>query len=294
MYALTPELALVQTVDFFSPMTDDPYVFGQIAAANALSDVYAMGGTPLTALNIACYATCISPNIMAEVLRGGADKCLEAGVVVIGGHTVENADVKFGLSVTGVINPNAIISNAGAKVGDHLILTKQLGTGIIYTASKAELAEKAHVEQALHMMAELNGTASEILKQYAVSGGTDITGFGLLGHSVEVAQASGVELEIWSSAVSLLEGVNDYAAMGLVPAGAYRNAEHFGQSIHFEADMNDTLRDALYDPQTSGGLLFALSSRDVEVALAALHQAGIKASCIGQCISGRPGHVVVK
>lgn len=293
VYKLTEDIALVQTLDFFSPMTDDPYMFGQIAAANSLSDVYAMGGKPLTAMNIACFATCVEPEVMGEILRGGADKCSEAGVVILGGHTVENQDVKYGLAVTGVVHPEAIISNAGAKPSDILMLTKPLGSGIIATATKAGLAETAHSAHALEQMARLNSYAAEILMRHGVRGGTDITGFGLLGHSCELALASQVELELWASSLLLLPGVVEYAAMGLIPGAAYKNADHFGSGIEFAAEVPQTLRDIMYDPQTSGGLLFAVPEQKAAQALAELGAAGITAASIGQCREGQAGRIKV-
>ena len=293
VFQISEDVALVQTLDFFSPVSDDPFMFGQIAAANSLSDVYAMGGTPLTALNIVCYATCIAPEVMAEVMRGGAEKCQEAGVVVLGGHTVENQDVKYGLSVTGVVHPQKIISNAGAKATDKLILTKPLGSGIIFTANKAGLADDSHVTVALQQMAQLNRTSADILKGFGVRGGTDITGFGLLGHCMEVARASKVELELWAAEIPLLPGATEYAAMGLIPAGAYRNAEHFGADVEFAESVVETLRDILYDPQTSGGLLFAVPAEHVEEALQQLRTAGVDAACVGECKAGRAGKIIV-
>ena len=294
VFQISEDLALVQTLDFFSPMTDDPYMFGQIAAANSLSDVYAMGGTPLTALNIVCYATCIDPEVMGEVMRGGAEKCQEAGVVVLGGHTVENQDVKYGLSVTGTVHPKKIISNAGARATDRLILTKPLGSGIISTASKAGLADDVHVAFALQQMALLNRKSAEILKDFGVRGGTDITGFGLLGHCMELSRASAVELELWASTMPLLPGAKEYASMGLIPAGAYRNAEHFSKAVEFADSVDETLRDILYDPQTSGGLLFAVPADSADEALQKLRDAGIDAWCVGECKPGRAGKIVVK
>ncbi|KAF0197511.1 MAG: selenide water dikinase [Bacillota bacterium] len=293
VFQISDDVALVQTLDFFSPMTDDPYMFGQIAAANSLSDVYAMGGTPLTALNIVCYATCIEPEVMGEVMRGGADKCLEAGVVVLGGHTVENQDVKYGLSITGTVHPKEIISNAGARATDKLILTKPLGSGIIFTASKAGLADDSHVAFALQQMAMLNRTSAEILKGFGVRGGTDITGFGLLGHCMELARASKVELELWVSEIPLLPGATEYASMGLIPVGAYRNAEHFGVGVEFADSVEERIRDILYDPQTSGGLLFAVPAERVAEALKQLRAAGVDAACVGECKSGSAGPIKV-
>jgi len=294
VYLLREDLAIVQTLDFFSPLTDDPYMFGQIAAANSLSDIYAMGGRPLTALNIACFAPCLPLSVMGEVLRGGADKAAQAGVVLLGGHTVENADVKYGLAVTGVVDPMKIIKNSGAKPGDSILLTKPLGTGIIATTAKAGLVDEKHMQCALDSMAELNKTAAEVFAAYDVHGGTDITGFGLLGHAVEVARASGVEIVLAASAVPLLAGTLEYAAMGLIPAGAYRNAEYFGNAVAILDTVPEALVDALYDPQTSGGLFFALPPADADQALLALKQAGVAAAKVGFCREGTAGRVVIQ
>ncbi len=294
VYLLRDDLAIVQTVDFFSPLTDDPYMFGQIAAANSLSDIYAMGAKPLTALNIACYASCVPLSVMGEVLRGGADKAAEAGVALLGGHTVENADIKYGLAVTGVVDPNKIIKNSGARAGDSLILTKPLGTGIVTTAYKAGMADVVHLQAALNTMTELNKTAAEVFATFDVHGGTDITGFGMLGHTVEVARASGIEIVLSAGEIPLLPGTLEYAAMGLIPAGAYRNAEHFASCVSIDGAVPEALTDALYDPQTSGGLLFSLPPQDAEQALRALKQAGVPAVKVGYCRAGSPGRVDVK
>lgn len=293
VYQLNDGTALVQTVDFFSPMTDDPYLFGAIAAANALSDVYAMGGIPLTALNIVCYADCISPEVMGEILRGGADKALEAGVVILGGHTVENADIKYGMAVTGIVHPHAIISNRGVKPGNKLILTKPLGSGIIATAAKAEMAAESHIDLALQVMATLNKAAAEIFSAYKVYGGTDITGFGLLGHAVELAEGSKVAIHLYTSSIPLLPGVRDYAAMGLVPAGAYNNAAHFGKFVDFDMAVDEVWRDLLYDPQTSGGLLFAVSAAQAAEVLCALQSKGVEAREVGEVFASESPRVIV-
>jgi len=293
VYQLNEGTALVQTVDFFSPMTDDPYLFGQIAAANALSDVYAMGGVPLTALNIVCYAHCISPEVMGEILRGGADKALEAQVVILGGHTVENADIKYGMAVTGIVHPGAIITNRGVEPGNKLILTKPLGSGIISTAAKAEMAAKSHIDLSLQVMATLNKAAAETFRAYTVYGGTDVTGFGLLGHAVELAEGSKVAIHLYTAAIPVLPGVRDYAAMGLVPAGAYNNATHFGKFVDLGIAVDDVWRDVLYDPQTSGGLLFAVSPAQAAAVLCALQNRGIEAREVGEAFASEYPQVVV-
>lgn len=294
VYKLSEDVALVQTLDFFSPMTDDPYLFGQIAAANSLSDVYAMGGTPLTALNIVCYAPCIPLADMGQILRGGAEMAAEAGVVILGGHTVENADVKYGMSVTGIVRPDRIITNTGARPNDKLILTKPLGTGIVATAFKAGLAADEHIKDALMVMAQLNKTAALTLVSFGVRGGTDITGFGLLGHAVEVAQGSGVGIVIDTAALPMLPGSREYASMGLVPGGAYRNREHFGPRVSLAIGVPEDLRDILFSPETSGGLFFAVPSQVALKALELLHERGVVAAIVGECITEHAGQVRVR
>lgn len=293
VYMLNDGTALVQTVDFFSPMTDDAYLFGQIAAANALSDVYAMGGVPLTALNIVCYAACIPPEVMGEILRGGAMKALEAKVVILGGHTVENDDIKYGMAVTGIVNPEAMITNRGVEPGNKFILTKPLGSGIIATATKAEIAAESHSRSALQVMATLNKDAAEVFGAYKVYGGTDVTGFGLLGHAVELALGSNVEIHLYTAAIPVLPGVRDYAAMGLVPAGAYSNAAHFGKFIDFDVAVDEIWRDVLFDPQTSGGLLFAVGAAQADEVVAMLLRRGVAAREIGEARSSLSPLVVV-
>jgi len=294
VFALTDDLALVQTVDFFSPITDDPYIFGQIAAANSLSDVYAMGGTPLTALNIVCVSENAGDDIMKEILRGGADKCAEAGVFVLGGHTVQNEDTKFGLAVTGVVNPKEVITNAGVRPNDHLILTKPLGSGIIFTASKSNIAKHEHIDFSIKTMLQLNKNASQTLKSVGVRAGTDITGFGFIGHCSQMCCASGVEAEVWAKNIPVMPGALEYAALGMTTGAADRNLEHFGKSVEFEKGVPQSYRDLLFDPQTSGGLLFAVPADRVSKALNELANAGISCACIGKCKKGKPGFIVVR
>jgi len=294
VFALDEKTALVQTLDFFSPITDDPYIFGQIAAANSLSDVYAMGGKPITALNIVCYPESVEQSVMKEVLRGGADKCLEAGVFVLGGHTVQNEDIKFGLSVTGIVHPKEIITNKGAMPGDYLILTKPLGSGIIFAALKANRALKEHIDFSLNTMLQLNDKSAEILKKFGVRGGTDITGFGLIGHCYKMACASGIEIEIWGKRIPVLPGALGYASLGFTTGAAERNEEHYGKHVEFADDVPIALRDVLYDPQTSGGLLFAVSEEYVKEALDKLKEASLTAYCVGVCKAGKPAIKVIE
>ncbi|SHK46418.1 selenophosphate synthase [Desulforamulus aeronauticus DSM 10349] len=283
VYRLNEEIATIQTVDFFTPMVDDPYFFGQIAAANALSDVYAMGGTPLLALNIVCFPSCLSPDILAEILRGGADKVAEAGAIVAGGHSVQDDEPKYGLAVTGVVHPKQVYSNATAAPGDLLIVTKPLGTGIINTGIKADLVEKAVIDKTISTMAALNKEAARVMQQVGVSSCTDITGFGLLGHSAEMAQASGLSLHLYAEAVPVLPGVRELARMGIIPGGAYNNRNHLGDRLFIEEKVTREEIDILCDPQTSGGLLIAVPAPRASRLLTELHNSGVaEAAIIGE------------
>ncbi len=257
VYLLDDNTALILTVDFFTPIVDDPYTFGQIAAANALSDVYAMGGRPLTALNIVAFPACeLDGETLPAILRGGADKVAEAGAVIAGGHTIDDAQPKYGLSVTGVVHPGKIWTNAGARPGDALVLTKPIGTGVLATAAKAGMFP-AGVAASIETMAALNAKAAAAAADHPIHACTDITGFGLLGHLFELAGASGMRAEIASAALPLLPDAAEAAAMGLVPAGAYRNRDYLA-AVTFAAGVPEPLRDLCFAPQTSGGLLFAL------------------------------------
>lgn len=289
VYRLTEEIALIQTVDFFTPIVNDPYLFGQIAAANALSDVYAMGGRPLTALNLVCFPSRkVDIAILREILRGGADKILEAGAVLVGGHSIEDEEPKYGLAVTGVVHPDKVVTNCGARPGDKLILTKPLGTGILATALKAELAGPEVEEEIAQWMAQLNREAAEAMVEVGVHACTDVTGFGLLGHCLELAQGSGVDVVLKSKEIPLLPGAMDFAAMGLVPAGAYANRRHSEGKVHFVGKIGEPLQDILYDPQTSGGLLIAVTGDKVSPLLAELHRRGVGAArIIGEVIPGK-------
>ena len=242
------------TLDFFTPVVDDPYTFGQIAAANSMSDVYAMGGRPVTAMNIVCFPNCLSADILKEILRGGADKVAEAGAIVVGGHSVEDDEPKFGLSVMGTVHPGKVAVNSGAKPGDVLILTKPLGIGILNTAIKADLADENTVKKTVKNMSYLNKDASEAMMKAGISGCTDITGFGLLGHAFEMAAASNVSLEIWSDYIPIIKESIDFAKMGIIPAGAYNNEGYIGTRVRFAESIKQEIKDIMYDPQTSGGL----------------------------------------
>jgi selenide, water dikinase len=255
VYKLTPECALVQTVDFFTPIVDDPYTFGAIAAANALSDVYAMGGRPISSLSILAWPAKGDLDDLSEILRGGAEKMREAGCVVLGGHSISDNEIKFGYAVTGTIHPNRVKTNAGARPGDALVLTKRLGTGVISTALKRGIASETDVQAAIQSMLTLNRAACEAMLAFDIHGCTDVTGFGLIGHGREMALASAATLEIDPHAVQFLPGALDYARQGAVPGGLKNNREFAASCVEGQSEFDDLL----YDPQTSGGLLISLA-----------------------------------
>jgi selenide,water dikinase len=291
---LDDKAALVQTVDFFTPIVDDPYEFGRIAAANALSDIYAMGAEPLTAMNIISFPTCLGTDVLTKILLGGQAKVTEAGAILVGGHSVEDKEPKYGLAVTGIVDPAQIITNAGAKPGDSLILTKPLGTGIMATAVKGDLATPSETGQMIAVMAELNKTAAAVMRAAGAGACTDITGFGLLGHAHELAAASGVALRLQAGQIPILAAAKTYAAMGLVPAGAYANREHLAGIVNFAVTVDGAMQDVLFDPQTSGGLLFALPATAAAAALAMLRERGLTAAIIGAVTAGEPGTINVE
>lgn len=293
VYRLNDQLALIQTLDFFTPIVNDPYDFGRIAAANALSDVYAMGGRPLTAMNIVCFPIKqLDKSILRDILRGGRDKVHEAGAVLVGGHSVDDLELKYGLSVTGVVAPNRVLTNRGARPGDRLLLTKPLGTGVLATAVKAGLASPAAAQAAVECMAELNRAAAEAMADYPVSSCTDITGFGLLGHGLELAAGSGVRLRIEAARVPLLPEVLDHAAIGLVPAGSFANRNFCAERLRGTTAIDPLLLDLLADAQTSGGLLIAVPAAAAAALLDRLHQLGVvHAAIIGEVLDRGPGVV---
>ncbi len=293
VYKLSPDIAVIQTIDFFTPVVDDPYTFGQIAASNALSDVYAMGGKPVLALNIACFPSCMDMGILGQIMKGGADKVNEAGAIIAGGHTVDDKVPKYGLSVMGIVHPDRIMPNSGAKPGDVLILTKPIGTGVINTAIKGEIAEKAHVDAAIKAMAELNKYAAEAAEPFKINGCTDITGFGLIGHMLEMAQGGNVTAHLMSKKVSFVDGAAEYASMGLIPAGAYRNRTHAERDVKLTVE-DDYVIDLLYDPQTSGGLLYSLPERYGEELLEAMASKDVKASVVGYVTELEEKHIIVE
>lgn len=287
--------ALVQTVDFFTPIVDDPYVYGQIAAANALSDVYAMGGQPLTALAIACFPKeGLDRDVIGAIFRGGFDKLREAGVSLLGGHTVQDPEIKFGYAITGAVDPARVLANRGARVGDALILTKPLGTGIVGTAIKFKRAPDDVLEFAVASMRMLNKAAADVLSTLPdMHACTDVTGFGLAGHGTEMAIASGVTLEIVAADIPLLKGVLEMAAKNR-SGGMATNRLHFAEGIELGPAVSPALSDLIFDPQTSGGLLISLGALQVPQALGALKHAGVAATLIGHVREAGPKHLIIR
>jgi selenide, water dikinase len=281
VYRVSDDLALVQTVDFFPPMVDDPFLFGQIAAANALSDIYAMGGTPKTAMNIVAFpAKSLHMSVLRSIIEGGLDKMREAGVVLVGGHTVEDAGLKYGLSVTGYIHPDRILTKRNLRSGDRLVLTKPLGTGIVTTAIKAGIAGQEVIERVEQAMATLNRVAAETMDRYDVHACTDITGFGFLGHLAEMVIDSGFGVRITADAVPLYTEALEWAAMGLIPSGAYNNRSFRGAWVDFSPGISQRQQDLLFDPQTSGGLLIAVTAAEADQLVAALRGNGVTSAAI--------------
>lgn len=286
VYKISEDLALIQTVDFFTPIVDDPFRFGQIAAANALSDVYAMGGVPKTAMNLIAFPAKELPiSTLRSIIEGGLDKMREAGVVLVGGHTVEDPELKYGLSVTGFIHPARVLTKRNLKMGDRLILTKPVGTGIISTAIKAGIASKEITEKVTETMSTLNMVAAEVMKDFPVHACTDATGFGFLGHLAEMVLGSGCGVRIHGSSVPVFPEALEYASMGLVPGGAYRNREFREPMIDFARTVERTLQDVLFDPQTSGGLILSVSAERAQHLAKALRARGVEvAALVGEVI----------
>lgn len=296
VYKLSNELALIQTLDFFTPIVDDPYQFGQIAVANSLSDVYAKGGRPLTVMNIVCFPVkTMDISVLREILTGGLEKMREAGVILVGGHSVEDKELKYGLSVTGLIHPSRVIRNTGAKPGDRLILTKPLGVGIINTALKGELVDSETVDKAVRCMAALNNKAAELMRNTVVNACTDITGFGLLGHACEMIENTDVGMVIDSAAVPYFPEAKDLAEMGLLPAGLFRNRDFRIHMIEVEKQVPAYMVDILFDPQTSGGLLISLPAEYSDRLLRALHEEGVDAAAvIGEVVEEPKRKIIVR
>jgi selenide, water dikinase len=286
VYKISATQALVQTVDFFTPIVDDPYTFGQIAATNSLSDVYAMGGRPLSALAMVCFPEKGDLNVLEQILAGGLSKMMEANCSVIGGHSVRDPEIKFGYAVTGTIDPERVWKNSSARVGDKLILTKALGTGVISTAIKRGQAKQTWIDAAVKSMTTLNAKASEVAAASRISAATDITGFGLIGHAREVAKGSGLSLQIHSARVPLLEGALDCVRAGFVPGGLNANRDFAECLVSYDGEIPAEVRTMLFDPQTAGGLLLAVAREDSDALVAALKSAGVLGVEIGEMLPG--------
>jgi selenide, water dikinase len=295
VYRVTDDIALIQTVDFFTPIVDDPYWFGQIAAANALSDVYAMGGIPKTAMNLVAFPLKeMDIAVLRQIIQGGVDKMREAGVVLMGGHSVEDKELKYGLSVTGFIHPDRILTKKDLRVGDRFVLTKPLGTGIVNTAIKGGLASAEIIEQVTRLMATLNRDAAEVMGRYPVHGCTDITGFGLLGHMAEMICNTHFAIRLRSADIPILPEAVEYASMGLVPAGAYKNREFRECMVDFDPSVDRIIQDILFDPQTSGGLLIGVDPDRADDLAAELKERGLAAAAvIGEVTDGPRERIVV-
>ena len=295
VYRLTDDLAIVQTIDFFTPIVDDPYSFGQIAAANAMSDVYAMGGKPLTAMNVVCFPVkTMDISILKKILAGGVDKVHEADAILVGGHSIEDEELKYGLSITGIIHPAKVALNTGARVGDRLILTKPLGTGIISTGLKGKVIDEDAMVKVIKSMATLNRKASELMQEIGVHACTDVTGFGLLGHAGEMIEGTDIAMLIHSATVPFFPEAKELAEMGMIPGGLHRNREFRLNMVEIAKEVPDYLADILFDPQTSGGLLISVSEQKAPVLLERMHQEGIEeAVVIGEVVAKPRGKIIV-
>jgi len=288
------DLALIQTVDFFTPIVDDPHTFGRIAAVNSLSDVYAMGGTPLTAMNIVCFPRKSLPRtVLRDVLLGGLEIINQADALLVGGHSVEDPELKFGLSVTGIVHPDRVITNAGARQGDRLLLTKPLGTGVVATAIKAEMAPPQVEAEAVRWMTTLNRAAAEAMQEVGADACTDITGFGLLGHGLEMARASGVTIELNASHVPLIPGVTELALQGMIPAGSFANRRFCEHAVQVDSEVDPLLVDLLADAQTSGGLLVAIADERVDGFVQALERRAVPVFEIGRVSAVSDGRITL-
>jgi len=294
VYRINDNTVAIQTVDFFPPMVDDPYTFGQIAAANALSDIYAMGGNPALAMNLLCFPSCLDISIMQDILAGGYDKVKEAGAVIAGGHTIADPTPKYGLSVSGFAHPSEILSNSNAKTGDILILTKPLGIGIMNTAAKAELLSESKIKEITNIMTTLNKYAKECTSGLKINSCTDITGFSLIGHSYEMASGSDKTIEIFSDSVPIVDEALEYAKMGIIPEGMYNNLEYLKDKFTLDSNIPQELQDALLDPQTSGGLLLSLPEKDAKEFLSRIEMFTPHARVIGQVVNKKNKAIEIK
>ena len=294
VFVLDENTALIQTTDFFPPIVDDPYLYGRIAATNALSDVYAMGGERKLALNILCAAEGMEDGVIREILRGGYDAAYEAGAIITGGHTIRGAEPIYGLAVSGFVHPDKVLTNSNAKPGDVLILTKPLGVGIITTGAKADMVDKSVMDRIYRQMATLNKTARDIMVRYDVHSCTDVTGFALMGHGFEMAQGSDCTIHIQVRNVPYHREALELASMGLVPAGAYRNRQYAQAGVAVRGNISLAMEDILYDPQTSGGLLFAIAGGEAEECLAQLKQTIPDAAIIGYVTEKEDAYIILE
>ena len=294
VYKIDEERAIIQSVDFFTPVVNDPYIFGQVAAANAISDIYAMGGKPFLAMNIVCFPSCLEDEVLVEILKGGAAKVKEAGATIAGGHTVKDDEPKYGLSVSGFVQRENILPNSKAKKGDKLILTKPIGTGIYASAIKGNLCEGGKNNPAVRNMLTLNDKAVDPMHANNVRSCTDVTGFGLLGHMVEMARGSNSTLTLYSDKVPFIEGVRDYAEMGLVPGGAYDNKDNFLGDTDIANDLDEVVIDMLFDPQTSGGLLISVPEDKASDLLIDLYANGVEEAAVIGEVTGEEAKVIVE
>lgn len=289
VYSLTDDIALIQTLDFFTPVVDDPYLFGQIAAANALSDVYAMGGQPILAMNIVGFPSSLEAEILSQILQGGADKVKEAGASLCGGHTVVDEEPKYGLSVTGTVHPDKLLSNSGIKKGDLILLTKPLGTGVMVSAIKGGFTKGDKSNPAVKSMLTLNNTALKYFDQYQINACTDVTGFGLIGHLLEMSENSSLQIEVEAPEIPIFEGVREFAESGLLPAGAYKNRDNYEEFVSESGKRDQILYDLMYDPQTSGGLLISAAEEDAAELLIDLYAEGMDVAVIAKAHKGEKG-----
>ena len=289
VYSLTDDIALIQTLDFFTPVVNDPYLFGQIAAANALSDVYAMGGQPILAMNIVGFPSCLEREILSQIMQGGADKVNEAGASLCGGHTVVDEEPKYGLSITGKVSPDNLLSNSGIQENDLIILTKPLGTGVMVSAIKGGFTKADESNPAVKSMLTLNNTALKYFDQYQINACTDVTGFGLIGHLLEMSENSSLQIEVEAPEIPIFDGVRDFAESGLLPAGAYKNRDSYESFVSESGKRDQILYDLMYDPQTSGGLLISVAEADAAELLIDLYAEGLDVAVIAKAHKGKKG-----
>ena len=294
VYQVRDDLAIVQTVDFFPPIVDDPYTFGQIAATNSLSDVYAMGAKPVTAMNLICFPTCLPLEVMGEILAGGYNKVQESGAIIAGGHTIEDEEPKYGLCVTGFIHPRDVLTNSGCQEGDVLVLTKALGTGILSTACKAQMLGDSDYQRMVQLMTTLNARACDAMMAVGANACTDVTGFGMLGHTFEMAEGSKKTIELYTGEMPIVPAALEFAKMGIVPAGAYANRSYLEPHISIDPSVSLAVSDALVDPQTAGGLLISLPEKKAPELLSRLADITEDARIVGRVLPASDKRILVK